>query len=145
MKRGGKGPGDGAAAATTPLLLVALLLLVAASMRADARRLSGPNPNPCTHDPNKPGSGCQVPPPGKQAAAAHTEAQSRRLISVSGMASVGPGRSNCSHDPNAPPGRRCPTPPAKSPWFHRVIWSTAATFRSIKFTCRVIVWVDQLM
>ncbi|TKW33036.1 hypothetical protein SEVIR_2G206900v4 [Setaria viridis] len=114
MKRGGKGSGAGAAA--TMVLLVALLLLVAASMRADAaaaaRRLSGPKPNPCTHDPKKPGNGCQVPAPGKQGAAAHTEAQSRRLISVSKASA---GSSNCTNDQNAPPGKKCPTPPAKAP------------------------------
>ncbi|OEL29501.1 hypothetical protein BAE44_0009481 [Dichanthelium oligosanthes] len=117
MKRGGKGSGAGAAATT--VLLVALLVLVAASMRADAaaaaRRLGDPkpNPNPCTYDQNNPGHKCRVPtPPGKQAAAAHTEAQSRRLISVS-KASLGP--SGCTNDPNAPPGKKCPAPPAKAP------------------------------
>ncbi|KAF8657646.1 hypothetical protein HU200_059797 [Digitaria exilis] len=92
-------------------------MLVVASMRAEAaavaaRRLSGPKLNPCTHDPNNPGQGCNLPPAAKQASAAHTEAPSSRLISVS-KASAGP--SDCTHDRNAPPGKRCPTPPAKAP------------------------------
>ncbi|CAN6166882.1 unnamed protein product [Urochloa humidicola] len=114
LKRGGQGSGAGAAAATM-VLLVALLVLVAASMRAEAaaapRRLGGPGPNHCTNDPNNKGKGCDVPPPGKQAASEHTEAQSPRLISVS-KASAGP--SGCTHDPNAPPGNKCP-PVVKAP------------------------------
>ncbi|OEL15775.1 hypothetical protein BAE44_0023206 [Dichanthelium oligosanthes] len=117
MKTGGQGSGAGAAATT--VLLVALLVLAAASMRADAaaaaRCRGDPKPNPCTHDQNNPGHKCHVPPPpGKQAAAAHTEAQSRRLISVSN--SKAPlGHSDCTNGPSAPPGPKCPTPPSKAP------------------------------
>ncbi|KAF8657645.1 hypothetical protein HU200_059796 [Digitaria exilis] len=92
---------------------MALLMLVVASMSPDAaavaaRLLSGPKLNPCTHDPNNPGQGCNLPPATKQASAAHTEAPSSRLISVS-EASAGP--SDCSYNPGAPPGQ-CPIPPA---------------------------------
>ncbi|KAF8688350.1 hypothetical protein HU200_042312 [Digitaria exilis] len=116
MKTSG-GKSSGSVAAATTVLLVALLMLVAVSMRADAaavaaRRLSGPKPNPCTYDTNNRGQGCNLPPAGKQAAAAHTEAPSSRLISVSKASA---GRSDCTHDRNAPPGKRCPTPPAKAP------------------------------
>ncbi|CAN6174245.1 unnamed protein product [Urochloa humidicola] len=108
MKRGGEGSGARAAAAT--LLLVALLVLAdatAATRRLGETTLSGPKPNNCSHDPNKPGHGCHVP-PGKQAAVA----QSPRLISVS-KASAGP--STCTNNRNAPPSMKCPTPPAKAP------------------------------
>ncbi|CAN6195854.1 unnamed protein product [Urochloa humidicola] len=106
MKRGGEG--SGAAAAAT-LLLVALLVLAdaAAATRRLGETLSGPKHNNCSHDTNKPGHGCHVP-PGKQAAVA----QSPRLISVS-KASAGP--STCTNDPNAPPSKKCPTPPTKAP------------------------------
>ncbi|CAN6204399.1 unnamed protein product [Urochloa humidicola] len=113
MKRGGQG--SSSVAAATMVLLVALMLIVAASMPADAaavpRRLGEPTTNNCSFGHSNPGPGCHVP-PGNQAAAAHKEAPSRRLISVS-KASAGP--STCTNDPNSHSSKKCPTPPAKTP------------------------------
>ena len=116
MKGGGKGAGAGAAAAAA----VALVLLVAVMQHADAavaRRLgtggvpvtetlSGPKPDPCTHDPNNPGQKCQG--RGQQEVTAQKQEHSSPVVSV-GKETSGPNP--CTFNPNDPTGTKCHPPP----------------------------------
>jgi hypothetical protein len=120
MKGGSKGLGAGAAA-----VLMTVLLVAAADAAVVARRLgtgdvpvskddallSGPKPNPCTHDPNNSGQACHGPPaPGHQEVTVQKQERSSPVVSVSKAKS---GPNSCTSGPKNR-GKNCHHPPPRT-------------------------------